>query len=406
MPVAKLATSNKILLCVSNTGGGHRSAATAIENAINELLSTKSESVGTTYEVVIVDVVENSNPLHRVFVGIYNFLLRYQQGWMKYYYSMIETLKPDNSDFGYWLSYGYLHRLLNEIKPAVVVSIHPMANHYLAKALADAKLPNQPLLILDVIDPNGQLWIGWACVDASTIIVANELAKERLLTLGIDAAKIATIGMPVDPIFLKPAETSREKFLTDLGLAPDKVTICLTAGWAGGGNFIKIYSALKAVRKTVQMIVVCGNNEKLYKTIKQISLDMPFKTVVERELPSLSDAMSACDLLVTKAGGLTTFEAIARRLPMAIDMLTEPMPQEGGTAEILISSGLAKAINEPSDLVAIVESTEHIESRANLPLPAIHNLDCTHAVYEIAKIILANCRVESKPPKVAYTVNK
>jgi hypothetical protein len=82
------------------------------------------------------------------------------------------------------------------------------------------------------------------------------------------------------------------------------------------------------------------------------------------------------------------------------------MPQEGGTAEILISSGLAKAINEPSDLVAIVESTEHIESRANLPLPAIHNLDCTHAVYEIAKIILANCRVESKPPKVAYTVNK
>ncbi|MBP6743614.1 hypothetical protein KA344_00175 [bacterium] len=398
-----LATSNKILLCVSNTGGGHRSAATAIENAINELLSTKSESVGTTYEVVIVDVVENSNPLHRVFVGIYNFLLRYQQGWMKYYYSMIETLKPDNSDFGYWLSYGYLHRLLNEIKPVVVVSIHPMANHYLAKALADAKLPNQPLLILDVIDPNAQLWIGWACVDASTIIVANELAKGRLLTLGIDAAKVVTIGMPVDPIFLKPAETSREKFLTDLGLAPDKVTICLTPGWAGGGNFIKIFSALKAVRKPVQMIVICGNNEKLYKTIKQISQDMPFKTVVERELPSLSDAMSACDLLVTKAGGLTTFEAIARRLPMAIDMLTEPMPQEGGTAEILIDAGLAQPINNPSDLVAIVEALEHIEGRATIALPKTNNLDCTHAVYEIAKIILENCRLQSEPLEIVAT---
>jgi UDP-N-acetylglucosamine:LPS N-acetylglucosamine transferase len=322
---------------------------------------------------------------------------------MKYYYSMIETLKPDNSDFGYWLSYGYLHRLLNEIKPVVVVSIHPMANHYLAKALADAKLPNQPLLILDVIDPNAQLWIGWACVDASTIIVANELAKGRLLTLGIDAAKSSHHRHAGRSIFLKPAETSREKFLTDLGLAPDKVTICLTPGWAGGGNFIKIFSALKAVRKPVQMIVICGNNEKLYKTIKQISQDMPFKTVVERELPSLSDAMSACDLLVTKAGGLTTFEAIARRLPMAIDMLTEPMPQEGGTADILIDAGLAQPINNPSDLVAIVEALEHIEGRATIALPKTNNLDCTHAVYEIAKIILENCRFQSEPLEIVAT---
>jgi UDP-N-acetylglucosamine:LPS N-acetylglucosamine transferase len=144
------------------------------------------------------------------------------------------------------------------------------------------------------------------------------------------------------------------------------------------------------------MIVICGNNEKLYQKIKKIALTMPFKTTVERELPSLSDAMSACDLLVTKAGGLTTYEAIARRLPMAIDMLTEPMPQEGGTAEILIEAGLAKPINQPSDLVTIIEALEHIENRAELPLPQKNNLDCTHAVYEIAKIILENCHSESE----------
>jgi processive 1,2-diacylglycerol beta-glucosyltransferase len=403
--VAKPKASNKILLCVSNTGGGHRSAATAIENAINEILRTKSESARENYEVVIVDVVENSHPLHRVFVGIYNVLLRYQQGWMKYYYNMIESLKPDNSDFGYWLASGYLQRLLNEIKPVVVVSIHPMANHYLAKALADANLPNQPALILDVIDPNGQLWNGWACLSASTIIVANELARKRLLSLGIDTAKILIIGMPVDPIFLRPAETSREKFLTDLELSPEKVTICLTAGWAGGGNFIKIYSALKSVSKPIQMLVICGNNEKLFQKIEQISLEMPFKTIVKRELPSLSDAMNACDLLVTKAGGLTTFEAIARHLPMAIDMLTEPMPQESGTAEILIDAGLAQPINDPSDLVSMVEVLEHIEGRESFALPKTNNLDCTHAVYEIAKIILANCRIESKL-EIASTAKK
>ncbi|MBX9722438.1 MAG: hypothetical protein K2X81_13655 [Candidatus Obscuribacterales bacterium] len=395
--MANTARSNKILLCVSNTGGGHRSAATAIEDAIHELLSKKSATADyLPYEVVTVDVVENSSPLHSVFVAIYNLLLRYDQGWMKYYFALIETFKPDNSKIGYWLASGYLNKLLHSIRPAVVVSIHPMANHYLARALADAKLPNKPELILDVIDPNAQLWIGWACRDAKITIVANELAQKRLVSLGIDAAKILTIGMPVDPIYLRPAQTSREKFLKELGLEPDKVTICLTAGWAGGGNFIKIYSALTTVGKPVQMIVICGNNEKLYQKIKKISQTMPFKTIVERELPSLSDAMSACDLLVTKAGGLTTFEAIARRLPMAIDMLTEPMPQEGGTAKILIEAGLAKPINQPSDLVTIIEAVEHIENRANLSLPKKNNLDCTHAVYEIAKIILENCRSESE----------
>jgi len=388
----KLARSNKILLCVSNTGGGHRSAATAIKNAIDELTATE-KLPAAKYEVLIVDVVENSNALHKGFVGIYNFLLRYQQGWMKYYYSAIQTLKPDNSALGYWLASSYLKKLLHEIEPVVVVSIHPMANHYLARALENAHLPNRPLLILDVIDPNAKLWIGWACIDASTIIVANELAQKRLVALGIDAEKIATIGMPIDPTFLQPAKISREKFLSELDLSPDMVTICLTAGWAGGGNFVKIYGALIGVQKAIQVIVICGKNEKLHKKITQMSRKMPFKTSVEKELPSLSSAMNACDLLVTKAGGLTTFEAIARRLPMAIDMLTEPMPQEIGTAEILIAAGLAKPIRKATDIIALVEETKHIEDREATALPSINNLDRTHAVYDIAKLILKNCHI-------------
>jgi len=72
------------------------------------------------------------------------------------------------------------------------------------------------------------------------------------------------------------------------------------------------------------------------------------------------------------------------------------MPQEGGTAKILIEAGLAKPINQPSDLVTIIEALEHIENRADLPLPKKNNLDCTHAVYEIAKIILENCHSESE----------
>jgi len=384
--------SNKILLCVSNTGGGHLSAANAIRSAIKELSS--SGQVGeSAFEVVIADVVENSNVIHRLFVALYDCLLRYRQGWMKYYYNLIEFFKPDNSEVGYWLASGYVKNLLRTLNPAIVVSIHPMSNHYLARALHEITLPNQPKLIEVVLDPNAKLWTGWACRDADMIIAPNNIARERLISLGIESDRIVTIGMPVDPLFLHPPLQSRETFLEGLGLKPNLVTICLTAGWAGGGNFVKIYGALANVRKPMQAIVICGNNERLHAKIEQLAHTMALPTAVVRELPSLSDAMSASDLLVTKAGGLTTFEAVARRLPMAIDMLTEPMPQESGTAELLIEVGLAKPINHPTDIVGIVESLAHVDNRDKLPLPTKYNLDRTDSVYEIAKIVLSNCRV-------------
>ncbi len=118
-------------------------------------------------------------------------------------------------------------------------------------------------------------------------------------------------------------------------------------------------------------------------------------TAVLDKLPSMSDAMNACDLLVTKAGGLTTYEAVARRLPMALDMITEPMPQEFGTASLLIDAKLARAIKKPEDIVALAESLQ-IRNREEppLPLPLKYNLNRTESVYEIAKLVLSNCHID------------
>jgi len=391
--------SNKILLCISNTGGGHRSAANAIQNAIDELVQSGYFG-GNLFEVVIADVVEDSNAIHSLFVAIYNFLLRYKQAWMKYYVNLIEFFKPDDSALGYWLASGYVKNLLRTVNPLVVVSAHPMANHYLSRALKAVKLPRHPKLIVVVTDPNAELWTGWACRDGYLTIVPNSLARERLISLGIDSARIVTIGMAVDPQFLLPPLQSRGEFLEGLGLKPNSLTICLTAGSAGGGSIAKIYKELANVRKPVQALVICGNNEELCGEIERQAQNMDVPTAVVKNMLSLSDAMSACDLLVTKAGGLTTYEAVARRLPMAIDMITEPMPQESGTAEMLIETGLGKPINQPSDIVAIVESLEHIENRGKLPLPTKYNLNRTDSVYEIAKIILSNCRIESDAVKI------
>jgi hypothetical protein len=95
--------STKILLCISNTGGGHVSAAHALRSAIDELVASRHFR-GSPFEIVIDDVVENSHFIHKLFVSLYNYLLRYRQGWMKYYYDLIQLFKPDNSAIGYWLA--------------------------------------------------------------------------------------------------------------------------------------------------------------------------------------------------------------------------------------------------------------------------------------------------------------
>ncbi len=107
----------------------------------------------------------------------------------------------------------------------------------------------------------------------------------------------------------------------------------------------------------------------------------------------MSELMNAVDLMVTKAGGLTTFEAIARRLPMAIDMITEPMPQEIGTINILLEASkqvhLANVVKKPEDIIAIVENAKSRSNTTQVNLPTYQNLDRIDAVYDIAKIILS-----------------
>lgn len=381
--------SYNICVCFSDTGGGHRSAAEAVAAGIEELAPEVDGK--RPVNVFLENMAERSHPINQFFVDLYNYLLRHRQEWMKYYYWFIEASKPNDSALGYMLARKYVIETIGRIKPAVVVSVHPMANHYLARALAEMGLAGRVKLIEVITDPNANLWTGWACKDADLIIAPNDLAYDRLVSWGIDRERLKVSGMPIQPQFLKPPVKPRGEFLKNLGLEEGVLTVCITAGWAGGGNMADVYRALARVKKTVQVVFICGHNKDLYAEIASEAGGSGIRTAVLPFHESMSDLMSSVDLLVTKAGGLTTFEAIARRLPMALDLLKPAMPQESGTADMLISAGLARPLRNPEDIVAIVESTEVAPDRQSVRLPAVHSLDRVDAVYDIAGTILAAC---------------
>lgn len=384
----------RICVFFSDTGGGHRSAAEAVEQGLLDLLNEVAPD-SPSAEIIVDNGVEKSHPLNRYFVELYNFLLRHNQAGMKYYYWFIEKTKPNDSEYGYKVTKPYLMNLFNETDVDMIVSVHPMSNHYMARAIKDSG--RKIKLITVVTDPNGDFWSGWACDDADLTIVPNELGKERLVSLGIKPERIMVAGMPVHPGFIKPPSTSREEFIAHLGLSPNKPTVCFNAGWAGGGNTVAIYRALAESKLDVQAVFLCGHNQALYESMKKEARNANIPTAVLPFHDRMSDLMSAVDLMVTKAGGLTSFEALARRLPMAIDMITKPMPQEMGTATILCEQGVAHAINKPQDIVDIVSKVKVRDPENPLKLPSAYGLDKVGAVYDIAAAVLTSAGVKLKP---------
>lgn len=376
----------RIGLFFSDTGGGHRSATEALQAGILKVLAERFAHYDV--EVQIDSIVENSHPINRTFVQIYNNLLRHQQAAMKYYYWFIETFKPNDSKFGWMITRPYVVKTLHEMKADLVVSVHPMSNQYIARGLRESGLRSKTKLVTVVTDPNGDFWSGWACHDADLTIVPNDLAQQRLIELGVEPSKIAIMGMPVHPSFISPPSCTAEEFRQSLGLDKDLPTICINSGWAGGGNMIAIYRALKAVKRKIQVVFLCGHNVKLYETLKKELRQSVIPTAVLPFHDSMADVMAACDLMVTKAGGLTSFEAVARRLPMAIDMITTPMPQEYGTARMLVEQGLATAIERADDIVAVVEKIACQRDLESHSLPVKHQLDQVNAIFNISESLI------------------
>ena len=113
----------RIFVCYAETGGGHIYAASAIRDALEELI--KKDPQLPEVEIVLEAIVRQSNFLNHLFVELYNYLLRNRQDWIKYYSWFIESLKPNQTMLGYKACQVYLNDLLLRIQPTLCPSSNP-----------------------------------------------------------------------------------------------------------------------------------------------------------------------------------------------------------------------------------------------------------------------------------------
>src|SRR5688500_11102714 len=375
----------KILILSSDTGGGHRSAAAAIVAGVQKFLE------GESYAVRVVKAVEESHHLTARLVRLYNWLLQNRQHWMKYFYWFINRLRPETREFFHKRCIGYVSELFERWCPHIVVSVHPLTQHIFARVLKELKLADRIPLVSVVTDPCYGFWRAWACDDVTLYLVASNEARQQLIDYGVSANKIKISGMPVHPKFSYPGEEAAQAARRALGLDPEKFTVFVNAGWIGGGNIPQIFRELVHGELDVQAIFLAGKNEDLRAAAETIALEAPFPIKVIGYSDEIEKLMSAANVMISKLGGLTTFEAFACRVPIIADVITDPMPQEQGTANLIAQRGAGVMLKRSRDVVPVVRRMMEDElhySRMRAATAGLANPNATrNIVEEIAALI-------------------
>jgi UDP-N-acetylglucosamine:LPS N-acetylglucosamine transferase len=338
----------KILIISSDTGGGHRSAAAAIVAGIESFVK------GESYAVRVVRAVEESHHLAAKLVALYNWLLRNKQHWMKYYYWLINRFRPETREFFHSRCIGYVRELFQRWCPHIVVSVHPLTQHIFARVLKELGLAERIPLVTVVTDPYYGFWKGWACDDVRLYLVASDEARRQLIDYGIAPERIKISGMPVHPKFSFPGDDAARVARTALGLDADKFTVFVNAGWEGGGNIPQIFRELVLGELDVQAIFLAGKNQALKCEAESIAGEAKFPIKVIGYSEEVEQLMRAANVMISKLGGLTTFEALSCRVPIIADAITEPMPQEASTLNLIVKSGAAVMLQRASDVVPVV----------------------------------------------------
>ncbi len=342
-----MASAQQILILSSRTGGGHASAAAALQTCFTD------QSAGNIL-VKITQVLEEAGTVPRRLGEVYNYLLRHHQDWMQYYYWVVNRFRLNESKMILKGAYHYGKELVGRFTPDVVVSVHPMTHHFFSYLLKRLGLIEKIPIVTVVTDPCGGFWRGWACDEVQQYYVATQAARHQLVAYNVPDEKISVVGMPVHPRFQPISQDYRPELRAQLGLLPERFTVFVNAGWVGGGNIPRLLDAMVGKNLPIQVVYLCGHNQEFIAEGHRFAHRASFPVHVLGFRRDVEDWMNASDVMISKLGGLTTFEAMACHLPIIGDCTTRPMPQEAETAEFLETSGAGIMVYKPNHISELI----------------------------------------------------
>jgi processive 1,2-diacylglycerol beta-glucosyltransferase len=336
-PSPALGRKPRVLILSASSGAGHVRAGQALEKAFR---------AQGNCEVAHIDALQYVSKLfqriyNRAYIEMVNRApdlmgLLYQQT-DKPWSQQRQRLAMDR------LNTQPMIRMLKKVQPDLCVATHFLPAEILAWLIAKKKLMARHVIVVTDYDVHAS----WLCRTVDRYYVAIEEALEYLARIGVPREKLNVAGIPIDPLFEERLNgaAARER----LGLARTEPVLLLSAGGYGVGPVEQLVKDLVETGRPWQIVAIAGRSEPLKKrldSLAKVSGKTPSgqpHVVPVGFTTEMDQYMASADLLIGKAGGLTTSEALARELPMA---LIEPIPgQEERNADHLLEAGAAIRCN-------------------------------------------------------------
>jgi UDP-N-acetylglucosamine:LPS N-acetylglucosamine transferase len=343
-----LGRMQRLEFCFFDAGGGHRAAATALEISIKR--QQRSWDVRLTNLQELLDELD----ILKKYAGIriedyYNWMLR--SGWTLGSIQLMKVLQ-----FAIWARHAATVRVLKrhweETEPDLVVSFVPHFNRALFQSFHQA-FPGRPLVtvLTDIADYPPHFWIErqeqfFICGSDRAVAQAHEHGH-------CDDRIFRASGMILHPRFYEPAIEDRIAERVKLGLRSDLPTAIVLFGGYGSTVMLEIAERLGASRLELQMIYVCGRNEKLAHALRARKSRLP--QFVEGFTTKVNSYMHTADFFIGKPGPGSVSEALAMGLPVIVERNAWTLPQERYNADWVTEKDAGIVLHSFAEIVGAVQ---------------------------------------------------
>lgn len=300
----------KVLILSCGTGGGHNSAAKAIqENLIEKGIEANFVEYLDIINSKIKDGVNHlylktTNRNGKVFKVVYRLGELYEKTKLKSPVYQLNSLNKKK-----------LYQYIKENQYKYIITTHLFA----AQALTAIK-KEHPIHFMQVATDYVSIPF-WEETNPDYFVIPSKELEKDFQCKKINPEKILPLGIPVARDYRE--EYKIEECKKELKLEIDKKYVLVLTGSMGFGSVLQMVEELVKNIKNVAFIVSCGNNTKLLKNLKnkygennKSVIPLPYTNV-------LSKYMKSSEIVLSKPGGLTTTEIATLRKPL---IHTMPIP--------------------------------------------------------------------------------
>lgn len=339
----------KVLLAITDAGGGHRASAVALEAAFRLHAPRIESRIVNMYH----GPWKRAEPMGALtgFYGedFYNLVLK--RSWLGLAGAMrrgarLAASLPNRAAIRDGVAW------LREEKPDLVLSLMPFVNDLHARICAEAGVPFA-LVMTDLVDTRPFMWYTpLACRRAEWVSAPCETAAAQAREAG--AARVLESGLLLHPKYMEAGLRSldRRAARARLGLEAEPFTVLLTMGGFAGKTLRQLVDGLEKAGQGWQIVAVCGRNEALRqeRAARPAGRNRLAAVGFTDQLPWY---LRAADVMVGKPGPASVFEAVSAGTPMVLDAQVT-MPQELPNAGLTALHGMGLKASRRSQIPGLV----------------------------------------------------